>query len=86
MNRTDESNPGDDFLGSLLGFLLLIAVIAVLVASCSGGQPSSYGLGGDPNPEQQYADPCSTFERRCDEGTNPGDMVPDRNGELLDQH
>jgi hypothetical protein len=81
MNRTDK---GDSVVETILGFIVLAAVIAVMVASCSGGQPSSYGLGGDPNPEQQYADPCSTFERRCDEGTNPGDMVPDRNGELLD--
>jgi hypothetical protein len=85
MSRTNESDSASDLIGGLLGFAVLIAVIAVMVASCSGGQPSAYGLGGDPNPEQQYADPCSTFERRCDEGTNPGDMVPDDNGDLLDQ-
>jgi hypothetical protein len=47
--------------------------------------PYAPSCGNDPNPDLQDADPCNhIFERNCDLNTDSGDMVPDENGDAVD--
>lgn len=83
MNRTEDNN----IWANIITWVVVIGVIWALVSigSCNTESQSAEGMGGDPNPEAQTADPCSYFERNCDEGTSATDTVPDRNGDLPDQ-
>lgn len=84
MQRTGENDAWKDFLTLVVVVGLIWAAFAI--GSCSPGQQSAEGMGGDPNPTEQYADPCGPLEGACDPGNlRSTDTVPDRNGELPDR-